>query len=230
MNRVSDLLEKWKKETSDLSIVEDASSNVGVISFGRMNPVTTGHEKLAKAVLSAAKKYNGTPMIFLSHSNDPKKNPLTYEQKIDLAKKAFGSKIIIESPSRTILEVAAELQGKFQNLIVVAGSDRIKEFDTLLNKYNNNLYEYDSIKVVSAGERDPDASDVTGMSASKMRQLAKENDLSSFKNGLPRKLQAQAEKIMKMVRSGMGVNESHKLFGKKPLTFKEFVIEKFKII
>jgi len=187
---------------------EAPAASVGVISFGRMNPVTTGHEKLVNAVISTATKNGGDPLIYLSHSTDAKKNPLTYDQKIALAKNAFGSKLIVKSKARSILEVATELQNKFKELIVVVGSDRVKEFETLLNKYNGNLYTYDSIKVVSAGERDPDADDVTGMSASKMRELAKQDNVESFQKGLPRKLQSQAAKIMSMVQAGMGIKES----------------------
>lgn len=185
---------------------EAPREGVAVISFGRMNPVTTGHEVLVNKVISTALKNSGTPLIYLSHSTDPKKNPLTYDQKINFAKKAFG-KAIQKSKARTIIEVAKELQNKFSKLIVVVGSDRVKEFDTLLNKYNGKDYTYDSIEVVSAGERDPDADDVTGMSASKMRALAKDGDMESFKKGLPRKLQSQAKTVYDAVRGGMNINE-----------------------
>lgn len=226
MSQLSDLMgktktEKTKKKRSSKKeldgskyvdttpeLQEARGKDVAVISFGRMNPVTIGHEKLANAVISTAMKNNGVPLIYLSHSSDPKKNPLSYDQKIALAKSAFGTKLIVKSKARTILEVAAELENKFKELVVVVGEDRVKEFETLLNKYNGNLYNYDSIKVVSAGERDPDADDVTGMSASKMRALAKDGDMESFKKGLPKKLQSKAEKVYNMVRAGMGINES----------------------
>ena len=188
------------------SIEEAAKEGVAVISFGRMNPVTVGHEKLVNAVISTALKKGGTPLVYLSHTSDAKKNPLTYDQKINFAQKAFG-KTIQKSNSRTIIEVAKELQNKYKELIVVVGSDRVKEFETLLNKYNGKDYTYDSISVVSAGERDPDADDVTGMSASKMRALAKEGDMDAFKKGLPRKLQSQAKQVYDTVRSGMKLSE-----------------------
>lgn len=185
---------------------EAPREGIAVISFGRMNPVTSGHEVLVNKVISTALKNGGTPLIYLSHSSDPKKNPLTYDQKINFAKTAFG-RVIQKSKARTIIEVAKELQNKFNKLVVVVGSDRVKEFDTLLNKYNGKDYEYDSIEVVSAGERDPDADDVTGMSASKMRALAKDGDMESFKKGLPRKLQAKAKVVYDAVRGGMNINE-----------------------
>ena len=186
--------------------LKEAAKDVAVISFGRMNPVTIGHEKLVNAVISTAMKRSGTPMIFLSHTSDKKKNPLTYDQKISFAQKAFG-KVVQKSPAKTILQVAEQLQGKYKELVVVAGSDRVDEFNTLLNKYNGNLYTFDKISVVSAGERDPDAEGVEGMSASKMREIAKEGDVTTFKKGLPRKLQSQAQSVMDAVRSGMGLSE-----------------------
>jgi len=187
---------------------EAAADSTAVISFGRMNPITVGHEKLANAVIRTGVKNNATPLIFLSHSQDAKKNPLSYEKKIKFAKTAFGTKLIQKSKARTIIDVAKELQGKFENLIVVAGSDRVEEFNTLLNKYNGKDYTYKSIKVVSAGERDPDADDVSGMSASKMRALAKDGDMESFKKGLPAKLRSQGKAVFNSVRTGMNVNES----------------------
>lgn len=197
------------KKYVDVTPVLDEAKREGtaVISFGRMNPVTSGHEVLVNKVVSTALDMNGTPLIFLSHSSDAKKNPLSYDDKIAFAKTAFGSSIIQKSNARTIIDVAKQLQSKYSDLVVVVGSDRVKEFESLLNKYNGKDYNYDSIQVVSAGERDPDADDVTGMSASKMRALAKDGNMSSFKKGLPRKLQRNVKKVYTAVRDGMGINE-----------------------
>jgi len=187
---------------------EAPKSDTAVITFGRMNPITTGHNVLVNAVVATALKSGGIPLVYLSQSTDPKKNPLTYDQKIRFAKRAFGAKLIVKSKSRTILEVATELQNRFKKLIVVVGSDRVSEFDNLLNKYNGNLYNYDEIKVVSAGERDPDSDDVSGMSASKARGFAKDGDMESFKKSLPPKLQSQAASVYNAVRAGMGIKEA----------------------
>ena len=185
---------------------EAAKKETVVISFGRMNPITVGHEKLVSKVLDVAVKSKGTPLIFLSQSNDKKKNPLTYDQKIKFGQKAFG-KVITKSSSKTIIQIAVELQDKFKNLVMVAGSDRVKDFEALLNKYNGKDYTFDSIRVESAGERDPDADGVQGMSASKMRTAAAENDFDSFKSGLPNKLKASAKEVFDAVRSGMNISE-----------------------
>lgn len=182
-----------------------------VVTFGRVNPPTTGHSKLVQRVISEAKKRKATPMVFLSHSYDKKKNPLSYEQKIKYAQKAFG-KIVIKSNARTIIEVCKQLESKFDNLVLVVGSDRVENFKSLLEKYNGKEYSFKSIEVVSAGERDPDADDVSGMSASKMRALAAANNLAQFKKGLPPQLQKNAADVLRDVRSGMGLSEQASLW------------------
>ena len=187
--------------------LDEAAKNTAVISFGRMNPVTVGHEKLVTAVQSKASTLNGTPLVYLSQTQDSKKNPLSYNDKIAMAKSAFGP-VIQKSRARTIIDVANELQSDYKNLVVVVGSDRVKEFETLLNKYNGKDYTYDSIEVVSAGDRDPDSEGVEGMSASKMRDLAKQGDFTTFKKGLPTKLRPRAASVFSKVRRGMNIQEN----------------------
>ena len=187
-------------------LTEAVKKDTVVISFGRMNPITVGHEKLVAKVLNVAQSQKADPAIFLSHTTDPKKNPLTYEEKLFFAQKAFG-KVIKKSPARTIIEVAKQLQNMYKNMTVVVGSDRVKEFETLLNKYNGKDYKFNTINVVSAGERDPDSEGVSGMSASKMRSLAADDDFKAFKQGLPKKLQSTAKKIFDTTRQGMALDE-----------------------
>jgi hypothetical protein len=186
--------------------IYEAKKNTIVVSFGRMNPITTGHEKLVNALMREAAKRRAEAAIYLSHTQDKKKNPLSYDQKISLGQKAFG-RAVKKSNARTIIEVAKELSGKYNNLVVVVGSDRVAEFERLLNTYNGREYNYENIEVVSAGERDPDADDVTGMSASKLRGLAAEGKFNEFRRGLPKKLQSSAQSVYDMVRSGLGMNE-----------------------
>ena len=184
-----------------------------VIGYGRMNPITVGHEKLVKKVTSVASSKGATPQVYLTRSQDPKKNPLDYNDKIAYAKKAFGNKIVAKSTARTIIEVMKELQGNYGKVVLVVGSDRVNEFNTLLNKYNGKDYTFDSIEIVSAGDRDPDANDVSGMSASKMRMLAAAGKPDEFKKGLPRKLQRDADKIYNAVRDGMQLAEELEALG-----------------
>ena len=214
-------VKKKSKKTSDEVLVKntieinpslsEALDNTVVLGWGRMNPITVGHEKLVNKIKSVAKQNSATPKVFISHSQDAKKNPLDYDDKIMLAKKAFGNSIIVKSKSKTIIQIMAELQSKFSKVILVVGQDRIKDFETLLNKYNGKDYEFDSIEVVSAGDRDPDAEGVSGMSASKMRAAAFKGDLKSFKSGLPKKLEGDADDIYDMVRYGMKIAEEMEL-------------------
>lgn len=191
--------------------LEEAVSSTAVFSFGRMNPPTIGHEKVVAKINAIAAQNDAMPHLYLSQTYDSKKNPLPYVTKIALAKKAFGS-MVTKSRSKTIMQVAKELEDMgHTKLIMVAGSDRVAEFETLLNKYNGKEYTFDSIEVVSAGERDPDAEGAEGMSASKMRAAAADGDERAFKTGLPKKLQSSSSKIFQAIRDGMKIAEEMEL-------------------
>ena len=172
-----------------------------VFTFGRMNPPTTGHQKLVDKLKSVAR--GSDVKVYLSHSQNNKKDPLDYNTKQALAKRAFGS-IVTKSNAKTIIQVLQDLEKSgYTDITMVVGSDRVAGFKDLLNKYNGKDYTFKSIKVVSAGQRDPDADDVSGMSASKMRALAKEGKFAEFKNGLPKAVQPQAKKVYDKLRSIM---------------------------
>ena len=179
-----------------------------VFSFGRMNPPTTGHQKLVDKVRTVARLEKGDPLIYLSHTfQDSKdengyKDPLDYNTKIKLAQKAFG-KVVVRSDKRIIVDILKELESKgYTDIVMVVGSDRLKSME-FVKKVNGKDYNFNSIKLTSAGQRDPDADGVEGMSASKMRELAATNNLNQFKDGLAKNLQRDAEKIMKDVQKGM---------------------------
>lgn len=177
-----------------------------VFTFGRMNPPTIGHEKVANKLRAVARAHKGDPLIYLSHSHNNDRDPLEYGDKIKFAKKAFGN-IVKMSQANTIMKVMQELEKKYDEVVVVVGSDRVQEFKELLKKYNGKEYSFDTINVVSAGERDPDATDATGMSATKMREAASKEDLKTFKSGLPRNLQKDADNIMKKIRKGLNYEQ-----------------------
>ena len=197
-----------------LRLFEQQTKKVS-FTFGRFNPPTTGHEKLIKALAGQG----GTIMVFPSQTQDPKKNPLSFPKKVAYMKKMFPryAKNIIVSKARQVFEISNILHDQgYTDVTMVVGSDRVKEFETLLNKYNgkkgtHGFYDFNSIKVVSAGDRDPDADDVSGMSASKMRAAAGENNYDSFKQGLPSGFK-QGEKLFKDVRDGMGLKEQNWTF------------------
>jgi hypothetical protein len=187
-----------------------------VLAFGRMNPITSGHENVVNKVHEIAKKYNAGHTIVVSHSHDPKKNPLSPSQKVKHAKHAFpGSNIISSSKeSPTILQHAAHLSDKgVQHLHVVMGSDRAKQAHELLHKYNgvpssegHKGYNFKSITIHSAGERDPDAEGTRGISASKMREHAASGNKKAFRAGAPSKMTAAHKDAMYHdVRKGMGI-------------------------
>jgi len=186
-----------------------------VFTFGRFNPPTIGHEKLVDKLNSVARSFGGDPILFASHSNDKMKNPLAHRDKIKYLKAFFGRKVkVMDVDARQVFQILVFLYDQgYRRLGMVVGSDRVKEFDTIIKKYNSvkgrhGFYNFEDIQVVSAGERDPDADDVSGMSASKMREYAEKGDFESFKKGVPSQGKNQAEKLYKDIRRGMGIMEN----------------------
>ena len=180
-----------------------------VMAFGRMNPPTIGHQKLVEKI----KSIPGDHYVFLSQSQKPQTDPLTFTDKLRYAKFFFPSVTVGHPEVKTIIQAMQKLSELgYERVIYVAGSDRVDSFTKLLNQYNgqadksgNVPYSFKSIQVVSAGERDPDADGAEGMSASKMRQAAADNDLESFKQGVP---QPQlADEMFAAVRQGMGIRD-----------------------
>ena len=192
-------------------IVEEKEKTT-VFAFGRMNPgPTTGHEKLINTVKSLAKEHKADHLIVMSHSQDPKKNPLSPEQKLKHAKRFFP-KVNFKTSSKqspSYLTHAAELhKSGTKHLIMVGGSDRAEEYHKTLHKYNGEgegkLFNFKSIKVVSSGERDPDAEGAEGMSASKMRGHAAANNFKEFRKGVPSHVfDAHAKELFHDTQQGM---------------------------
>ena len=186
--------------------------STAVFAFGRFNPPTIGHEKLINAVIAVSQREGATALIYGSHSQDSRKNPLSHSEKFKYLKKMFPrQKKILQSSSkaRNIMEIAAEMSEKHNKLILIAGSDRVTEFKSLLNSYNgkkskHGFYEFEEIDVVSAGERDPDADGASGMSASKMREAAIKGDFESFLMGASEELTIKDKRnMMNDVRKGL---------------------------
>lgn len=183
----------------------EAPRRTATIAFGRMNPPTIGHAKLVDAV----KSQPGDPYIFLSQSQKPKTDPLSFEQKLGFAKAFFPGVTVGDPEVRTIFDALIKIHGMgYTDLVYVAGSDRVAQFQELINNYNGqeDFYSFDSIQVVSAGERDPDAEGAEGMSASKMRAAAVAGDFEAFKSGTPNPDLAQ--NMYDAVKQGMGMMES----------------------
>ena len=189
-------------------------------AFGRFNPPTIGHEKLLSAARKAAA--GGPLKIYPSRTQDPKKNPLDPDMKISYMKKMFpdyDEEIINDSEMRSIFDVlkTADEDG-FDSVNIVVGADRQAEFENLAVKYNGELYDFDEIRVISAGVRDSDAEGVEGMSASKLRKAVQDDDFDTFRRGIPKSLKdADTQAVFDAVRTGMGgkkkkVTESYKLW------------------
>ena len=184
-------------------------------TFGRMNPPTIGHGKVMDTLKSKAK--GADYRVYVSQSQDPKKNPLSYSDKIKSLRKMFPAharQIMVDKKVRTAIEALVALyDAGYRKVNMVVGDDRVREFDILINKYNgkkarHGFYNFENVNVISAGARDPDAEGVEGMSASKMRGFAQENDFQSFAQGLPKNVNTKdARKLFNDVRKGMGLKE-----------------------
>src|SRR6056300_1023178 len=182
-------------------------------TFGRFNPPTIGHEKLIQKVKSQS---TNDYKVYLSRSQDSKKNPLSPSEKLKVMKDMFPqhARNIQLNPTNMVLDLATDLYKKgYSDVTMVVGSDRVREFEGILTKYNDvksrhGYYNFDNIKVVSAGERDPDAEGATGMSASKMRAAAEKGDEKSFSKGVPSGYR-KVPQLMKMVRKGMNLAASY---------------------
>lgn len=177
-----------------------------VFAFGRFNPPTIGHEVLINAVKNAAAQQHADYVIYVSKTQDHKANPLSIEQKMHYLKLMFpGTNFVAcDEQVRTPIEAAKHLNGKYSELVMIAGSDRVPSFDKLLQQYNGQEYNYNSISVDSAGDRDPDSDSASGMSATKMRSAAVENNFEAFRQGLPNTLDDKdAQELMQAVQSGL---------------------------
>ena len=186
-------------------LAEDKNLKTVVLAFGRMNPPTIGHKKLMEKIVSVAKKENADAKLYLSHSQDAERNPLSYEEKIKFAK-LMGVKglEVVSSPLRTIYQVVAE-QGKegYTRVIVICGSDRLEAFKSL-KKYTKE-WNLDLIELVSAGNRNDNSNGVSGASATKLRKAVKEGDKETF-NAIAGVEQKYKDELWNAIRKGMNLD------------------------
>ena len=191
---------------------------IGYLVFGRMNPPTIGHGKLLDKLAATAGR--APYRIYLSQSADSNNNPLTYSDKVKFARKMFprhARSIMVDKKVITPFHaLSAMYNAGFKKVVMVAGSDRVKEYDLRLNKYNgkkgsHGFFNFEGgIKVVSAGQRDPDGKGAEGASGTKQRGYAKSNDFTGFSQGLTKAISnPDAKKMFNAVRSGMGLKEEH---------------------
>ena len=187
------------------SFLNEASGKTAIFAFGRMNPPTTGHTKLIKKVMMVAKTEKGIPMIYPSKTEDNKSNPLSYKTKVEVLKDVFGNIINTDTSINTPFDVLEKLnKKKFSKVVFVVGSDRVVEFKRNMSKFvESDLDNIKEFSVVSAGDRDPDAEGVKGISGSKMREYAKKDKLKLFKVGLMTKNSKLAKKVFKELQKRM---------------------------
>lgn len=165
-----------------LAEINQPAPKIAAFAYGRMNPPTKGHEKLINTI----KAQPGDHFLFLTHTQDAKSNPLSFEDKMFYAQKMFPNINIGDAGVKTIIDAMKKLQSMgYKDIIYVAGSDRVQQFDQLLSKYNGKDYQFDSIRTVNAGMRDPDAEGTAGVSASRAREYAVQGARNSFLSTIP---------------------------------------------
>ena len=193
-------------------IMGEPSSEGAVVVFGRFNPPTTGHEKLLKSAGTEASRTGADLRIYPSRSVDAKKNPLQPGTKIEYMQKMFPdfAESIKDDPNaKTIFDVLIACQNlAYKSVTIVVGQDRLAEFQGLAQKYNGDLYEFEEIKVISAGQRDADAEGLEGMSASKMRDAAAKDDFKAFAKGIPNIGNMDKKNLYNILQKSMGVKKS----------------------
>jgi phosphopantetheine adenylyltransferase len=182
------------------------------IAFGRFNPPHMGHMQLMDTAAASAEQEGSDYMIIPSRSQDKKKNPLDADTKVSVMRQMFpqhSERIMNDANTKTIFDVLKKAHNDgYANVRIVGGADRVKEFEKLSNNYNGNLYQFDNIEVISAGDRDPDAEGVEGLSASRMRLAAAENDFKTFRSGMPPEMRPKdVRAIFDTVRASMGISD-----------------------
>ena len=182
------------------------------IAFGRFNPPHIGHQQLMDTAKAAADQEQGDYIIVPSRSNDPKKNPLDADTKVAFMRGMFqqhAGRIQNDVNTRTIFDVLKKAHADgYENVRIVGGADRVGEFSKLANNYNGTLYQFNNVEVISAGDRDPDAEGVEGLSASRLRLAAAENDYKTFRSAMPDTMRPRQVKVLyNTLRMSMGINE-----------------------
>ena len=182
------------------------------LAFGRFNPPHAGHQQLMDIAAQSAEQEESDYIIVPSRSQDPKKNPLDPDTKVSVMRSMFpqhSERIVNDGANRTIFDVLKKAHNDgYTNVRIVAGQDRVKEFDKLAQNYNGQLYQFDAMEVISSGDRDPDAEGMEGLSSSRMRLAAAEGDFKTFRSGLPEGIpRKSAMELFDTVRQTMNVKE-----------------------
>jgi len=191
--------------------IREARGKGVVFAFGRMNPPTIGHAKLITKVLAVAKKELSAPMVFPSKTEDKKSNPLSFKTKVKVLKDVFGDVINTDTSIKTPFDVLESLNNaNYEKVVFVVGSDRVNEFKKNMSKFvKQKLNNIKDFSVVSAGERDPDAEGVAGMSGSKMRDFVIKDKFGKFKEGLMTKNARLAKAVFKEIGKKLKIKKEN---------------------
>ena len=204
--------EAGDSQQQSAEIMGEPSSEGAVVVFGRFNPPTTGHEKLLKSANSEAERLGFDLRVYPSRTVDAKKNPLQPGTKIEYMQKMFpdyADSIKDDPNAKTIFDVLIACANlAYKAVTIVVGQDRLAEFQSLAQKYNGELYDFEEIKVISAGQRDADAEGLEGMSASKMRDAAAKNDFKAFAKGIPNIGNMDKKNLYNILQKSMGVKKT----------------------
>ena len=183
--------------------------------WGRMNPPTAGHEKLLDFL--KAKAGRNPFRIYLTQSEDNSKNPIPFIDKVKFARKGFpqyGRQIMMNKKLKTIFDAMTSFYNEgFKRIVIVAGNDRVRQYEILLNKYNgvkgkHGFYNFERINVLDAGKRDPESSGVEGVSGTKLRGYAESGDFTKFAQYMPKRLSnSDSKAVYNAVRKGIGLKE-----------------------
>ena len=200
--------EKTVESVAEQTISDERQGEDLTVGFGRFNPPTVGHQLLLNKIQETAD--GGEYRVYPTQTQDSKKNPLDFDTKVSFMRKMYpehASNIVSDKSMKTIFDVLQDAYERgYSKINIVVGEDRLSEFKNLVEKYNGSLYSFETINVVSAGDRNPDSDGVDGMSASKLRQAAFESDYETFKQGIPSVLgKKQTKKLYECVRSAMGL-------------------------
>jgi hypothetical protein len=190
-------------------LIKELPSKKVVFAFGRFQPPIAGHELLVNAVKKIAANHSADHIIFASCAQDKKSNPLPVDRKVYYLKRMFPKTNFVAANEeiKTFIEAAKLLSKKYKDVIMIAGSDKVSQYKKLLEKYNGDIYKFNTIEVVSAGDRDPDSDTASGMSCTKMKEAAKKGDILSFRKGLPYALtELDSKRLMNEIRQGMGMD------------------------
>ena len=226
--KLKEILDDGEVTDKEIDSIKEAVGQSIVITFGRFNPPTVGHEKLIKKV---SQTNANVKEVYVSKTQDRLKNPLSSTQKIYYMKKMFPQyvRMFKTISSNLILTLLTDLYKRgFREFKIVVGSDRVREFETIIKRYNgeknrHGFYDFSKIEIISAGERDPDAEGVTGISASKVRDYVKNNNFDMFKKSIPNLTQSDIVKLFNDLRKGMGLPVKEETTPQPTNEFKGFV-------